>query len=53
MNLKYYWSEKKDYQIVENHELIKLGKLVKAVTESKILRVTIENLNEKSCKTCI
>ena len=28
---------KKDYQIVENHKLVKLNKLVNVVTEYKIL----------------
>ena len=34
-------------QIVENHKLVKLDKLVKAITECKILRATIDYINKK------
>ena len=34
-------------QIVENHKLVKLDKLVKAKTECKILRATIDYINKK------
>ena len=53
VKLKCIWLEKKNYQTAENCKLVKLDKLVKAVTECKILRATIECTNKRDCKTCI
>ena len=34
-------------RIIENHKLVKLKKLVKAITECKMLRATIHYINKK------